>query len=255
MVAPQLASAAPKQTPNGFPRLSGLSVFLLAHNEEHSIERVVEGFAAVLPKLTDDHEIIVVNDGSTDQTGQIAERMAASDDHVRVVHHAFNQGYGAAVISGISAATKAYVLLSDADGQFEPADSALLAAKVKDYDVVVGCRLRRADPVVRRLNGKAWSMLMRLLFGLRVTDIDCGFKLFRRELVANLALEANGAMITTELLAKLASRGAHITEVGVRHLPRLAGEQSGNSLRVIMRAFKELFILYWKLRPYQQWRG
>ncbi|MBV8451295.1 MAG: glycosyltransferase family 2 protein, partial [Deltaproteobacteria bacterium] len=152
-------------------RLSGISVFLLAYNEEGNIERVVEGFKAELPKLTDDYEVIVVNDGSSDHTGQIAERMATADSHIRVVHHALNQGYGAAVISGIKAASKSYVLLSDGDGQFDPADSALLAAKVKDYDVVVGRRVRRADPLMRRLNGKAWSMLMRMLFGLRITDI------------------------------------------------------------------------------------
>jgi len=233
---------------NPVQRLSGISVFLLAHNEEDNIERVVKGFKAELPKLTDDYEIIVVNDGSSDHTGQIAERMAAADSHVRVVHHALNRGYGAAVISGIKAASKPYVLLSDGDGQFDPADSALLAAKVRDQDVVVGRRVHRADPLMRRLNGKAWSVLIRLLFGLRITDVDCGFKLFRREVLANLELEAKGAMITTELMAKLAGRGSRITEVGVRHLPRLAGEQSGNSLRVIVRAFKELFGLYWKLR-------
>jgi glycosyltransferase involved in cell wall biosynthesis len=233
-------------------RLSGISVFLLAHNEEGNIERVVEGFKAELPKLTDDYEIIVVNDGSSDQTGRIAERMAATDSYIRVVHHPLNRGYGAAVISGINAASKTYVLLSDGDGQFDPADSALLAAKVRDYDVVVGRRVRRADPVMRRLNGKAWSILMRLLFGLRITDVDCGFKLFRREVLANLELQAKGAMITTELMAKLAERGARIKEVDVHHLPRLAGEQSGNSLRVIARAFKELFGLYWKLRAAQR---
>lgn len=233
---------------NPVQRLSGISVFLPAHNEEDSIQRVVDGFRAELPKLTDDYEIIVVNDGSSDQTGQIAERMALKDKRVRVVHHPLNQGYGAAVISGINAASKAYVLLSDGDGQFDPADSALLAAKVSDCDVVVGRRLRRADPLMRRLNGTAWSTLMRLLFGLRITDMDCGFKLFRREILANLELEAKGAMLTTELMAKLAGRGARITEVDVHHLPRLAGEQSGNSLRVIVRAFKELFGLYWKVR-------
>jgi glycosyltransferase involved in cell wall biosynthesis len=229
-------------------RLSGISVFLLAYNEEGNIKRVIDGFKAELPKLTDDYEIIVVNDGSSDRTGRIAECMAAADCHVRVVHHTVNRGYGAAVISGINAASKEYVLLSDGDGQFDPADFSRLAAKVWNYDVVVGRRVRRADPFMRRLNGKAWSILMRLLFGLQITDVDCGFKLFRREMIANLQLEAKGAMITTELMAKLAGRGARITEVGVRHLPRMAGEQSGNSLRVIGRAFKELPALYWKLR-------
>jgi glycosyltransferase involved in cell wall biosynthesis len=240
---------------NSNQRLSGISVFLLAHNEEGNIERVVEGFKAELPKLTNDYEIIVVNDGSSDQTGKIAEDMAAADPHVRVVHHPSNRGYGAAVISGINAASKAYVLLSDGDGQFDPTDFARLAAKVGDYDVVVGRRVRRADPFMRRLNGRAWSILMRLLFGLRITDVDCGFKLFRREVLSDLELEAKGAMITTELMAKLASRGARITEVGVRHLPRITGEQSGNSLWVIIRAFRELPTLYWKLRAGRGSRG
>ena len=229
-------------------RLSGISVFLLAHNEEGNIQRVIEGFRAELPKLTNDYEIIVVDDGSRDQTGQIAERMAISDRHISVVHHASNRGYGGAVISGINAASKPYVLLCDGDGQFDPADAVLLAAKIRDYDLVAGCRARRADPLIRRVNGKAWSILMRLLFGIRLTDVDCGFKLFRREVLSNLELEANGAMITTELLAKLAGQGARVTEVRVRHLPRIAGEQSGNSIRVVLRAFKELFALYRKLR-------
>jgi glycosyltransferase involved in cell wall biosynthesis len=237
-----------KSDPDLVPSLSGISVFLLAHNEEDNIARVVEGFTAELPKLTRDYEIIVVNDGSSDRTGQIAEGIAAIDGHVRVVHHPYNRGYGAAVISGISAATKPYVLLSDGDGQFDPADCALLAAKVRDYDVVVGRRVHRADPVIRRFNGKAWSILMRVLFGIRITDLDCGFKLFQRNALATLELQAQGAMITTELIAKLAGRGARITEVDVHHLPRLAGEQSGNSLGVIVRAFKELFGLYWQLR-------
>jgi glycosyltransferase involved in cell wall biosynthesis len=237
-----------KSEQNPAQRLSGISVFLPAHNEEGNIESVVEGFSAVLPQLTDDYEIIVVDDGSSDRTGQIAERIAASDSRVRVVHHAFNRGYGAAVISGINAASKTYVLLSDGDGQFDPADSALLAAKVGDYDVVVGRRIRRADPVIRRLNGKAWSILTRILFGLRITDVDCGFKMFRREALENLDLEATSAMITTELIAKLSGRGARITEVGVRHLSRLAGKQSGNNLTVIARAFKELFRMYGQLR-------
>jgi glycosyltransferase involved in cell wall biosynthesis len=216
---------------------------------------VVDGFKAELPKLTNDYEIIVVNDGSSDHTGQIAESMAAADRHVRVVHHEFNRGYGAAVISGINAASKEYVLLSDGDGQFDPVDCRRLVAKLSDFDVVVGRRVRRADPLMRRLNGRAWSILMRLLFGLRISDVDCGFKLFRREVLLNLDLEAEGAMITTELMAKLAGRGARITEVGVRHLPRMAGEQSGNSLRVIIRAFRELPRLYWKLRATRQGSG
>ncbi len=141
-------------------RLPGLSVFLPAHNEEGNIvARVVKGFCADLPKIADAYEVIVVDDGSRDRTRVLADQMAAADLHVKVVHHQVNRGYGGAVISGIRAATMPYVLLSDGDGQFDPADVELLAAKVPEYDVVVGRRIHRADRFLRRLNGRAWTIL------------------------------------------------------------------------------------------------
>ncbi len=229
-------------------RLPGLSVFLPSHNEEGNVERVVKGFLGVLPDIADQYEVIVVDDGSRDQTGAIADRLAAVDPQVRVVHHEVNRGYGGAVISGIRAARLTYALLCDGDGQFDPNDVKLLAAKTPEYDVVVGLRAHRADHLMRRINGKAWTILVRLMFGLRITDMDCGFKLFRRALLEDMELHARGAMITTELMARLAGRNARICEVEVKHLPRLAGEQSGANLKVIARAFKELFALYRELK-------
>lgn len=228
--------------------LPGLSVFLPAHNEEANIERVVGGFCKELPNVADAFEVIVVDDGSRDQTGAIGERMAAADPRIKVVHHPVNRGYGGAVISGIRAATMPYVLLSDGDGQFDPADVQLLAAKTPEYNVVVGRRIHRADPLMRRVNGKAWTILVRMMFGLHISDMDCGFKLFRRDLLQDMELHAHGAMITTELMARLAGRNARICEVGVKHLPRLAGEQTGANMKVILRAFKELFGLYRELK-------
>jgi glycosyltransferase involved in cell wall biosynthesis len=229
-------------------RLPGLSVFLPAHNEEGNIERVVTDFLRELPDLAEEYEVIVVDDGSRDQTGAIADRLAAANPRVKVVHHEVNRGYGGAVISGIRAATLTYALLCDGDGQFDPADVQRLAARTPEYDVVVGHRTHRADPLVRRINGKAWTILIRLMFGLRISDMDCGFKLFRRALLENMELHARGAMITTELMARLAGGKARICEVEVKHLPRLAGEQSGANFRVIARAFKELFALYRELK-------
>jgi glycosyltransferase involved in cell wall biosynthesis len=229
-------------------RLPGISVFLPAHNEEGNIERVVRGFIAELPKVADNYEIIVVDDGSRDRTGAIADQMAASDPHVKVVHHQVNRGYGGAVISGIAAASQPFVLLCDGDGQFDPADVELLAARMRDWDVAVGRRIRRADHLMRRVNGKAWTVLVGMLFGLHVSDMDCGFKLFRRDLLDGIELHSNGAMITTELMARLAGRGARICEVDVKHLPRLSGEQSGNNLRVVAKAFRDLFVLYRDLK-------
>jgi glycosyltransferase involved in cell wall biosynthesis len=229
-------------------RVAGISVFLPSHNEEPNVERVVRGFLAELPRLADDYEVIVVNDGSIDKTGAIADRLATENSHVKVVHHEKNRGYGGAVISGIHAATQPYVVLADGDGQFDPKEVESLAAYVPEYDVVVGKRIRRADHLMRRVNGKAWTMLVRVVLGIGISDIDCGFKLFKREFLEGMELRAHGAMISTELMARVAGRGAKIKEVGVHHLPRLAGEQSGANFKVIGRAFKELFTLYGELR-------
>lgn len=229
-------------------RLSGVSVFLPCHNEEGNIERVVAELETELPRIAGRHEIVVVDDGSRDRTGEIADRMAAAIPRLKVVHHPGNRGYGAAVISGIRACNEPWIVLCDGDGQFEASDLARLAAKVPEYDVVVGHRTHRADPLMRRVNGKAWTVLMRLLLGIRISDVDCGLKLFRRDLLEGIDLQAKGAMISAELMAQLAARGAKICEVDVRHLPRVAGEQSGASLKVIARAFRELFLLYGRLR-------
>jgi glycosyltransferase involved in cell wall biosynthesis len=228
-------------------RLPGVSVFLPCHNEEGNIEQMAAALEAELPRIAERHEIVVIDDGSRDRTGEIADQMAASNPHLKVVHHLSNRGYGAAVISGIHACNEPWIVLCDGDGQFEASDLARLAAKVPEYDVVVGNRAHRADPLMRRVNGKAWTVLMRLLLGIQVSDIDCGLKLFRRDLLGGIDLQARGAMISAELMAQLAGRGAKICEVDVRHLPRVTGESSGASLKVIARAFRELFLLYGRL--------
>jgi glycosyltransferase involved in cell wall biosynthesis len=152
------------------------------------------------------------------------------------------------VVSGIRASTQPWVVLCDGDGQFEAGDIARLAARVPAYDVVVGYRRVRADPLIRRINGRAWTLLMRLLLGVRVRDVDCGLKLFKRQILQGIELQAKGAMISAELMAQLVGRGAKVCEVEVSHLPRLTGEQSGANLAVILQAFKELWLLSGRLR-------
>lgn len=229
-------------------RLPGLSVFLPSHNEEGNVERVVRGYLAELPNVARDYEVIVVNDGSRDRTGEVAARLAAENPQVKVVNHQVNRGYGGAVISGIRAASMPYVMLSDGDGQFDPKDVEKLAAFMPEYDVVVGRRAHRADHLMRRINGKAWTLLVRVVMGVTISDTDCGFKMFKRELLEGMELRAHGAMISTELMARIMGRGARIKEVDVQHLPRTAGAQSGANLRVVTRAFRELLVLYAELR-------
>ena len=193
-------------------RIPGISVFLPSHNEEGNVERVVRSWVAELPRVAGENnfEVIVVDDGSRDRTGEIAERLAAENSHVKVVRHPVNRGYGGAVISGIRAATQPYVLLCDGDGQFDPSDLERLTPFVPEYDVVAGRRVSRADHLIRRINGKAWTMLMRVVLGITISDIDCGFKLFKREKLDGMELRADGAMISTELMARLAGRNAKV---------------------------------------------
>jgi len=185
----------------------------------------------------------VVDDGSRDGTRAVASRLAAGDPHVRVVAHDHNRGYGAALRSGISAAREPWVLLTDADLQFDFMDLEAFAALADDHDLIAGYRERRSDPWRRRLAGAAWTWLVDVLLGLRVRDVDCAFKLVRRDLLDQLTLTADGAAISAELLAGAAARGARVGELAVRHFPRGAGRQSGLRPTVVVRASAELLRL------------
>jgi len=229
-------------------KLEGISAFFPAYNEEANVERMVDAFRNVLPQVAEDYEIIIVNDGSKDRTREIADRLVKEDQKVRAVHHEKNQGYGAAVRSGIKACTKEYLFFTDGDGQFDVSQLTNLVPLLSGYDGVIGFRLNRQDPWVRKLNAWAWNRLVRLMFGLKVRDIDCAFKLFHRKVFENVELEFSGAMISTEMLVKIKDQGFKLQEVGVLHSPRLAGKQTGANLRVVLRAFKELFRFYRKRR-------
>jgi glycosyltransferase involved in cell wall biosynthesis len=222
-----------------------LSLFLPCFNEESNLERTVQESVAALNEVADDFEVIVVNDGSRDRTGEIAERFAAQNSHVRVCHHEQNRGYGAALRTGFLAATKELVCFIDADGQFDIHEIKHLLPLTEQADIVIGYRLKRHDPYVRSVNSFIFNRLVRLLFGVRVTDLNCAFKLFHRKVVDAIApqLESNGQVITAELLILAKKMRFSIVEVGVHHYPRTAGQQTGAKFGVLLRAFKELVAL------------
>lgn len=205
---------------------------------------MVERMTAVLARVADDYEIIVVDDGSADRTGAVADELAAADPHVRVVHHPVNRGYGGALKSGFAASRKAYVFFTDGDGQFDVAEIERLLPFVPEYDVVVGYRLDRAEGGLRKLNAAAWNGLVHRLFHIPVRDVDCAFKLFKREVFDMVRVEAEGAMISTEVLARAVRAGFRVHEVGVHHYERRHGTPTGANPLVIVRAFYELFKLY-----------
>ena len=225
-----------------------ISIIFPAFNEEENIRKAVEHGRKAMSKFFSDIEIIVVNDGSSDATGAIIDQMAEECEDVVPVHHEVNLGYGAALRSGIYKAKNELIFFTDSDLQFDLEEIRHLEEWIHRYDIVAGYRARRADPWHRRFNAWGWNVLVRLILGLRVKDIDCAFKLFRREVFQNIRLETVGAMINTEILTLAQRNGMKIKEVPVSHYPRLAGEQTGANFRVILKALRELVVMREKLR-------
>ncbi len=241
----------PESSP-GQTRLRGrLSLVLPAYNEDANIEYVVRRAIAVLPAFADTIEIIVVDDGSRDKTAAIAARLAAADDRVRLARHARNRGYGAALTTGFRASTGDFVMFMDADRQFDIGDVRLLAPFAEEYDIVAGFRMERSDPLHRRVFAEMFNVAVRVLFGVHLRDIDCAFKLFRGDMLRSLPLTAPGALINTEIQAKARRQGARLQQVGVHHYPRVAGNPTGGSPRVIVRAMGETMTLWWRMRSYK----
>ncbi len=220
-----------------------ISVFFPCYNEQDKITRVVEQALTVLEKLNADFEVIIVNDGSSDSTGQIADEIAGQKDRVKVVHHRTNLGYGAALQSGFKAATKELVFYTDGDGQFDINEMPPLLRLMEQYDIVSCYRLNRQDNLIRKINGWCWTKLVCLLFSMKIRDIDCAFKLYKREIFDNIKVVSTGALIDAEILARAVRKGYRVTQQGIHHYPRTAGAQTGANLRVILRAFKELLKL------------
>lgn len=227
-------------------KLYSLSVVLPAYNEAAIIEKTIGTVLQALAQWTNDFELIVVNDGSKDQTGEIIGRLIQEEPRIRLINHEVNRGYGAALVSGFQAITKELVFFMDADGQFDIHDLAAFFPLIAEYDAVLGYRNPRHDPWIRKLNAWGWKQLVQLFFGIQVQDIDCAFKLYRAEFFQTLELETRGAMINTEMIYKLTHAGYTYTEVGVRHLPREEGQATGAKPAVILRALRELALYAWK---------
>jgi Glycosyl transferase family 2 len=238
--------------PHRFPISTPISLCMPCYNEGEVIEDVLRGALAVLPEFVDEFEILVVDDGSRDDTAPIVSRMAAEDDRIRLVRHQVNRGYGAAFATALREAHGQWICFTDGDGQFNLLDLPQLLVEAQSADVVVGYRHRRADNGLRRFNARGWKLLMRGLVGIRVRDLDCAFKLFPRWVVEQLQLTADGACISAEILAQCTRGGLVVTEVPVNHFPRAAGKATGANLRVVAKAFREIPIV-WKYRRMRPW--
>jgi glycosyltransferase involved in cell wall biosynthesis len=229
-------------------RVSHLSYFFPAHNEEANLEGLVLEALETLPRIADTFEIIAVNDGSKDRTREIADRLAAEHPGVvRAIHHDRNRGYGGALRSGFEASRFDLLCFTDGDRQFRVADLARLTARMAEPDrpdVVAGYRIKRADPFIRIAYARTYKLANRIFFGLRVRDVDCACKLFTRASLDGVRVESGGAFFSAELLIKTRNLGRAIVEVGIPHYPRTAGSPTGAKPSVIGRAVKD----FWALR-------
>ena len=217
-----------------------LSVIFPAFNEEANIRAVVEDACRIIPKFAPVFEIIVVDDGSEDRTGEICDDLALEFSDVRVVHHATNRGYGAALKSGIEKARYDVIFFTDSDGQFDLREVATLLEQTDAYDIVAGYRARRHDPPHRLLFAWGWNILVRSVLRTKIRDIDCAFKAFKRHVFDSVQIHSAGAMVNAEIFAQASAFGMTVKELPVSHFPRLHGESTGDNVAVISKAFREL---------------
>lgn len=253
-----------------------LSIFFPAYNEEANIENTVRAALNVIRGLkeVEKFEIIIVNDGSVDDTGPITNRLSEEITEVKAIHHQKNRGYGGALKTGLYESQHEWIVFTDSDGQFDFSEVTKFIEKAQEkhhptrsargetfevgsektskvgesIDLILGYRLHRADPLPRKINSKLWGIMVRLLFGLKVQDRACGFKMIHKKVIETIShIESDGAFAEDELLIKAKQAGFEFAEVGVHHFPREHGSQTGANLKVIFKAFVDLFALWKKL--------
>jgi glycosyltransferase involved in cell wall biosynthesis len=225
-----------------------ITAFFPAYNDEHTIENIVRTAAQELGKITGDFEILVIDDGSRDNTGAIADRLAGEMPCVRVIHHPRNLGYGAALISGFKNARKDLIFYTDGDGQYDVREIHNLLAELQpNIDLVNGHKVKRSDAWYRVWIGAIYRRAMRAVFALSISDVDCDFRLMRRRIFDVITLESTSGVICVEMARKFDAAGFRMTEIPVSHYPRLHGRSEFFRFRHLSRTLKGLARIWWSL--------
>ncbi|MBI4698016.1 MAG: glycosyltransferase family 2 protein [Nitrospirae bacterium] len=225
-----------------------LSVFFPCYNEEQNIGALLDRTVAFVPAIASDYEIIVVDDGSSDNTAEIANKYSAMDPRIKVIRHETNRGYGAALRTGFSNCRKDYIFFTDGDNQFDITELTKLLPYTGDFDIVAGFRIKRKDNFIRKINEFCFNRAVRILFGLKIRDLNCAFKIYKKKVLESLELRSSWGFINSELLIRARKMGFTIKEVGVTHYPRQWGSQTGASLKVVIGSLSELFKLRKEIR-------
>jgi glycosyltransferase involved in cell wall biosynthesis len=221
-----------------------VSMIMPVYDEEDNIRQVVGSSLETLARVTDRFEVILVDDGSIDSTPVIIDRLAAADNQrIKVIHHARNKGYGAALISGVKISKFDLILFMDADRQYDINDIEKLVPYIDVYDIVTGYRLDRRDSLYRILLGQSYNLIINSLFGIKTKDINCGLKLFKKSVFEKMAIESSGALFYAEIFSK----NKNFKEVGVNHYPRRCGHGKATKPKAVMKAVVELFCIWQKM--------
>jgi len=235
--------------PEGVPQKPGISAFFPAYNDGGTIASMVLTARMTLRQLTDDYEIIVVNDGSADYTADVLEELASVYPELRVIHHEQNRGYGGALCTGFGSATKDLIFYTDGDAQYDPRElTRLYEAWSDDVDFVNGYKISRSDPLHRIIIGRVYHWTVKLAFGLCLRDVDCDFRLMRRTIFDTIRLKSDSGVICVELTKKVQDAGFRIAEVPVHHYHRAYGKSQFFNFRRIWHTGKQLLALWWELR-------
>lgn len=225
-----------------------ISVFFPAYNDGGTIASMVISALLTLRELTDDYEVIVVNDGSVDYTPQVLDELAEIYEEVRVIHHERNRGYGGALRTGFSSATKELIFYTDGDAQYDPRElKALYPVLVEGVDMVNGYKISRSDPWYRAVIGRIYHWTVKLAFGLRLRDVDCDFRLMRRAIFDRVHLESNSGVICVEMMKKIQDAGFVIAEAPVHHYHRVYGRSQFFNFGRIFRVGRDLSRLWLQL--------
>jgi len=225
-----------------------LTAFFPAYNDQHTIEAIVRTVAVEMRKVTDDFEVLVVDDGSKDDTGRVLDRLAVELPFLRVIHHERNLGYGAALITGFTNARKDLIFYTDGDGQYDVREiHNLLANLGPNIDLVNGYKVKRADAWYRVPIGAMYRSAMRWAFNLSIRDVDCDFRLFRRYVFDTIKLESRSGVICVEMARKFDEAGFRMVEVPVSHYPREHGRSEFFRLRHLVHTFRGLLKIWWKM--------
>ena len=232
------------EKPNTITQLPSLSLFYPCYNEEKNVETSITKALEVLPKYAQTYEVLIINDGSRDKTKELAENIAKINPRVKVITHEVNKGYGGALKTGFANAQYDWVFFTDGDLQFDLNQLANFLPHTQNYQVIIGYRKIRAEGKKRAFVVRIYKLMVDILFGLYVKDIDCAFKLIGREALTDINLESDGMFINAELLIKLKNKGYNFKQLPVDHFSRKHGRPTGSNLKVIIRGLKETFGFY-----------